>query len=234
VEYLCGSAYYVLFYTLCGLLSSLAAGLLGGQSTLAAAGASGAIAGVMGAFLLNFPRARVTSWVLVWLFYPFIIGLRNISAFWFIGFWLVQQAVLGAIALSMLEPGPFGVFAHLAGALSGIGLIFAMRLPGRALPRNHPLRTGRLSAPIFGDEGDAGGGQTPEQEAAERRAWERTTAPFDGSRVRRLLEQGDAHGARALCEEMLAQAEADANHHRILGYERLLREIDGVPRDPFR
>jgi membrane associated rhomboid family serine protease len=228
LEYLCGPWTFLGFYTCCGLMSSVMSALLGFSSPLAAAGASGAIAGVMGAFLLNFPRARITCWMLVWFFYPFAVGLRNISAVWFLGGWLLQQLFYTGVALTVLEPGPFGVYAHAAGAVTGMGLIFLLRRPERVLPADHPLRRGRLSAPFIGDAGDAGDGRAPQLSPQERRALEPARLmhlPFDEAPVRALLAQGDLLGARSFCEHMLEDSYRHGNVYRIQGYETLLREI---------
>lgn len=224
LEYLCGPWRFLAFYTACGLVSSFVTAVLGGNSVMAAAGASGAIAGVMAGFLLNYPRSRITCFVLIWFFYPIVAGLRNISAFWFIGGWIAQQLFYSVLAFNSAERGPFGVFAHAAGALGGMALIYVLRLPENVLPADHPLRRGSLSAPFIGDAGDAGGGRAPGLTAHEQRI-RAMEAPFSDSAARAMLTQGDLLGARAYCEQMLDQSERDGNLQRIAGFERLLREI---------
>jgi membrane associated rhomboid family serine protease len=228
IEWLCGPWKFLLFYTLCGITASIMLFLLGGLSELAGAGASGAIAGVMGAYLLHFPRARITCYVLIWIVFPVFSGLRNISALWFCGAWIVQQFYSSFVALSVLEPGPYGVIAHAAGAGAGMGLIYLLRIPHRAPGRDHPLRSGRLSTIIIGDEGDAGTGRAPRLLAHEARAAARVVAmstPFDPEPVQRLIRAGDLLAAEAFAEMMLSQAEADFNERRVAGYLQLLAEI---------
>ena len=75
-------------------------------------GASGAIAGVLGAYFVILPRARVLTWI--------VIFLREIPAFWFLGLWFVYQAYLGDLALTHPEAGGgVAFFAHIGGFLFG-------------------------------------------------------------------------------------------------------------------
>jgi membrane associated rhomboid family serine protease len=83
-------------------------------------GASGAIAGVLGAYFVLYPRARVLTWIL--------IIIREIPAFWFLGIWFALQAWTGGLALQHPESGGgVAFFAHLGGftfgALSGLFLL---------------------------------------------------------------------------------------------------------------
>jgi membrane associated rhomboid family serine protease len=76
-------------------------------------GASGAIAGVLGAYFILLPRARVLTWI--------VIIIREIPAFWFLGIWFLYQAYLGD--LSLTHPGQSGgvaLFAHVGGFLFGV------------------------------------------------------------------------------------------------------------------
>jgi membrane associated rhomboid family serine protease len=75
-------------------------------------GASGAIAGVLGAYFVILPRARVLTWI--------VIFLREIPAFWFLGIWFAYQAYLGDLALTHPEQsGGVALFAHVGGFLFG-------------------------------------------------------------------------------------------------------------------
>ena len=245
LEWLCGRARFFLLYSLCGLGAAYATALLGGHSTMAGAGASGAIAGVMGAYLLMFPRAKVTSllWIPPFSFMHFATGTwgivyRNISVLWFVGGWVLIQAISALAIVSLTqESGPYGVYAHLAGAACGAGLIWLARIPARMPPDDHPCRSGELTAIIIGDEGDAGDGQaemTPDMlheqwlHTPEGRLQQRILelrAPFEDRFADQLIEQGDYAGARAHCEQMLELAQRDMNEARVEGYTRLLTTV---------
>jgi membrane associated rhomboid family serine protease len=76
-------------------------------------GASGAIAGVLGAYFVLLPRAKVLTWI--------VFVLREIPAYWFLGFWIAYQALLGDLALK--HPGQGGgvaFFAHIGGFAFGV------------------------------------------------------------------------------------------------------------------
>jgi membrane associated rhomboid family serine protease len=75
-------------------------------------GASGAIAGVLGAYFILLPNAKVLTWILIF--------LREIPAFWFLGIWFLYQAYLGDLALTHPEAsGGVALFAHVGGFLFG-------------------------------------------------------------------------------------------------------------------
>jgi membrane associated rhomboid family serine protease len=246
LEWLCGRFGFVVLYFACALVASLATALLGGASTEAGAGASGAVAGIMGAYVLMYPRAKVTS---LWLVLPgnFMVlftqsygfVLRNISALWFIGSWILFQVIGAGLALQMDEQGPFGVYAHVAGAACGMGLIWLVRIPSRMPAPDHPCRSGRLTAPIVGDAGDGGRGvkHTDVEPWVELEEWKHTvrgrahqqalaaSAAFDDRLAMEMLERGDLAGARAYCEQMLELAQQAGNSSRVAGFQALLAEI---------
>ena len=96
-------------------------------------GASGAISGVLGAYLILFPYARV----LVLLVFGFFARLVYVPAVIVLGFWIVVQFVnglvtIGAVAAAGAETGGTAWFAHIGGFLSGIVLLFLLR------PRRSP------------------------------------------------------------------------------------------------
>src|SRR5207244_9818883 len=89
-------------------------------------GASGPIAGVLGAYFVILPRARVLTWI--------VIFLREIPAFWFLGLWFVYQAYLGDLALTHPEAGGgVAFFAHIGGFLFGA-------LTVKLVQKRRPLR----------------------------------------------------------------------------------------------
>ena len=119
VEDVMGHARFALFYLISGLSGAAAQVLAGPASAVPMVGASGAIAGVLGAYLVMFPAARVRTLVFV-LFY---IRVLEIPALIVLGVWLLLQLINAA------QTGPGGVawFAHLGGFLAGLILIVPFR-----------------------------------------------------------------------------------------------------------
>jgi membrane associated rhomboid family serine protease len=120
VEDRMGPARYLIFYLLCGVAASMTHYLLNPTSTMPTVGASGAIAGVMGAYFLLYPMAQVLTLIPV-LFFPFIV---EIPAVFYLGIWLVSQLYSGT--LSLISPEHYeGVawWAHVGGFASGMILL---------------------------------------------------------------------------------------------------------------
>ena len=113
-----GHVAFVFFYLVAGIAASAAHVLLSGPSTVPMIGASGAIAGVLGAYLVCFPRAKVVT--LLWFFFIFVYFVR-LPAMVLIGMWFVLQLVSAA----MSDPGVPGVawWAHIGGFVAGVVLI---------------------------------------------------------------------------------------------------------------
>ena len=120
VEDKLGHFKYVLFYLSCGALAALCQWFFSAYSTVPSLGASGAIAGVMGAYILRFPRAEVLTLIPLGLFiYP-----ARIPAFFFLGFWFAQQALYGIASLNVpmnvgMESGGIAYWAHAGGFVFG-------------------------------------------------------------------------------------------------------------------
>ena len=112
-----GHVRFLLFYLLCGLAGALVHIMLGIHSTTPMVGASGAISGIMGAYILLYPRARVLTLV-----FFFFITIVEIPAYWFLAIWFVFQFMGG---LNSMGSGPGGVafWAHVGGFLAGMMLI---------------------------------------------------------------------------------------------------------------
>jgi membrane associated rhomboid family serine protease len=119
-----GHAKFLLFYLLCGCAAGMAQVLSNPYSTLPMVGASGAIAGVMGAYLLKFPRARILTLVFIF----FFITTFEIPAVILLGYWFIIQLFsgLGSIARTHLSEGGVAWFAHVGGFLTGMLLIKIM------------------------------------------------------------------------------------------------------------
>jgi membrane associated rhomboid family serine protease len=122
IEDVCGHFRFVLFYLLCGLVAAFAQALPNPASEVPMIGASGAISGVLGAYLLLFPHARVR--VLIPFFFVFFTTIR---AGWLLGFWFVFQLLSGLNASA--AEGGVAFWAHVGGFIAGLGLIFVLRDP---------------------------------------------------------------------------------------------------------
>ena len=117
VEDFFGHFTYLLFYLVCGIGAGLVHVFFNWHSAIPAIGASGAISGVMGAYILLFPRARILTLV-------FIFPLP-IPAVIFLGLWYVMQFLAGISTIGMKVTGGVAVWAHIGGFLLGI-LLTAM------------------------------------------------------------------------------------------------------------
>ena len=117
-----GHVRFVLFYLLCGAAAALAQSLVNTHSEVPMIGASGAIAGVLGAYLVLFPRAHVL--VLVPL--GFFTQLLKLPAVLVLGFWFVLQLFEGGL-MARGEEGGVAHWAHVGGFVAGIVLIFLLR-----------------------------------------------------------------------------------------------------------
>jgi len=112
-----GHGRFVVFYVLCGIAAALAQAIPNPGSTIPMIGASGAISGVLGAYLLLFPRARV----LVAIPLGFFLHTVRLSAVWVLGFWFVLQLINSALA--PVDGGGVAWGAHIGGFVAGLALI---------------------------------------------------------------------------------------------------------------
>jgi membrane associated rhomboid family serine protease len=116
---------YLLFYLTCGAIAALCQWFIGMYSTIPSLGASGAISGVLGAYLIWFPQARITTLI----FLGFFVTTINIPALVIIGIFFVQNLISGfaslqAAAKMSVETGGVAYWAHLGGFI--VGSIFAL------------------------------------------------------------------------------------------------------------
>ncbi|HEV2719007.1 MAG TPA: rhomboid family intramembrane serine protease [Thermoanaerobaculia bacterium] len=127
---------YLIFYILCGIIATLAHAFFNPASRVPSIGASGAIAGVLGAYLLLFPRAQVTTLIPIF----FFITIREIPAVIVLGLWFVLQLFVGVTSLGVAgaqDTGGVAVFAHIGGFVAGMALVALMgglRRRPRAIP----------------------------------------------------------------------------------------------------
>jgi len=119
IENAMGHKRYLIFYLLCGIIASLshvfASKFLGQNLLIPSLGASGAISGVLGGYILLYPGRRVTMFV-----FRFI---THVSAFWAIGIWIVFQIINGLGMLGGSEAGGVAYAAHIGGFVAGLVLI---------------------------------------------------------------------------------------------------------------
>ncbi|MDJ0658904.1 MAG: rhomboid family intramembrane serine protease [Crocosphaera sp.] len=120
VEDKLGHVKYLLFYLTCGVLAGLSQWYFSPYSEIPSLGASGAIAGVMGAYILRFPQAQVLTLIPLGIF----ITTVRIPAVFFLGFWFVQQAIYGFASLNVqtnigMESGGVAYWAHAGGFVFG-------------------------------------------------------------------------------------------------------------------
>ena len=121
VEDTLGHGRYLIFYLGCGAAAALAQTAIGPGSPVPMVGASGAVSGVLGAYLVLFPRASVTTLIVL----GFFFRLVQVPAVVVLGFWIVIQLVTGL--LSVGASGGVAFFAHIGGFVAGIGLLFVLR-----------------------------------------------------------------------------------------------------------
>jgi membrane associated rhomboid family serine protease len=133
VEDAMGHVRFALFYLLCGLVAALAQALPDPHSTLPMVGASGAISGVLGAYLLLYPRARV----LVVIPLGFLFPTARLPAAAVLLLWFALQFVSNLIAAG--SDGGVAFRAHIGGFVAGMMLVMLFRRPGF---RPSPLRMG--------------------------------------------------------------------------------------------
>jgi membrane associated rhomboid family serine protease len=121
VEDRMGHLRYLVFYLLCGWSASYAHIWSDPASRLPSIGASGAIAGVLGAYLVLFPHAKVLTLIPL----GFFTDIVRIPAFFVLAFWFLQQFVAGALSLSARTAQTGGVawWAHIGGFATGLLLV---------------------------------------------------------------------------------------------------------------
>ncbi len=138
IEDVLGPFRFSVFYIVCGIVATLVQVAVNPDIFIPIIGASGAIAGVLGAYLVLFPGARVLS--LVFLFY--FIRFIQIPAIIVLGFWFLLQFAYGLSAFSGPAAGGVAYFAHIGGFLAGALLIYLFKATRRRGPprRRFPRR----------------------------------------------------------------------------------------------
>lgn len=111
-----GRVKFVLFYLLCGIGSALVHVYFNSQSGVPCVGASGAISGVLGAYMVTFPKARVLVLIPLFIIWEFI----ELPAVVVLGFWFLIQFFSGTAAISSAHGGGVAWWAHIGGFVLGI------------------------------------------------------------------------------------------------------------------
>ncbi len=145
VESNMGHLKYLVFYLICGILASGAHILFNIGDRTPSLGASGAIAGVLAAYLVLFPRAQVRTLLILFIF----ITMTRVSAVFLIGIWFLLQFLQGLAELGLPRPegaGGVAVWAHVGGFIAGFLLVFVFRGPRKRFEHGDyvagPPRTG--------------------------------------------------------------------------------------------
>jgi len=126
VEDALGPVRFLIFYVLCGLAAGFAHYIPSPASGLPTVGASGAIAGVLAAYVVLFPGARVLTLVPL----GFFVRIMELPAVAVIGIWFLIQVVSSVVTFGMTERGGVAFAAHVGGFVAGLLLVWVLR------PRN--------------------------------------------------------------------------------------------------
>jgi membrane associated rhomboid family serine protease len=131
VEDRMGHGRFLVFYLLCGIAAALGQTVTVPNSQIPMVGASGAVAGVMGAYFVLYPHSRIVTLLPLFIFWQII----EVPAIFFLGIWFVMQLLSGVgsiAAATQGEPaGGVAFWAHIAGFAAGIIGVFAFRRPQR-------------------------------------------------------------------------------------------------------
>ncbi len=131
VEDSMGHGRFAIFYVLCGLFAAAAQVFSQPDSAVPMVGASGAIGGVMGAYIMLYPRVKVT----MLLFLVLIVTTFRVPAFAMLGYWIVVQ-LLGGLSSIGLDGGGTAFWAHVGGFVAGAILVWWFK--DNELLRHHP------------------------------------------------------------------------------------------------
>jgi len=129
---------FLIFYFISGIAANVIYFLVDIHSTIPEFGASGAIAGIMGAYIVMFPKGRILTLIPIF-FFPLFVEL---SAFVYIGYWFILQLFSGTLSFSFhTTQGGVAWWAHIGGFIAGIVLLPFFRKKERSYRRNYPDET---------------------------------------------------------------------------------------------
>jgi membrane associated rhomboid family serine protease len=123
VEDACGSWRFLSFYLLCGMCADLLSTIVRYDEYIPGIGASGAISGVLGAYLILFPGGRIRTFLL----FGFVPTFPKIRAFWFLVYWLIIQLIPAIEVLAQKLSYSINYWAHLGGFFAGLLVLFFLR-----------------------------------------------------------------------------------------------------------
>ena len=123
IEARLGHVKYLIFYLATGAAATLSHWLVEPASTVPLVGASGAIAGVMGAYLMLYPRNRINSLIIF-----YFITVIQISATWLLGFWFLWQLVQAVLTIGVSANVSVAFWAHVGGFVAGVAVIAIYKL----------------------------------------------------------------------------------------------------------
>jgi len=128
VEDRMGHGRFLVFYLLCGTAAALAQTITAPDSVVPMVGASGAIAGVMGAYFVLYPKSRIVTLVPIFFFFQII----EVPAIFFLGIWFVMQFLSGIGSITATGGGGgIAFWAHVAGFVAGLSGVIVFRRPER-------------------------------------------------------------------------------------------------------
>jgi len=131
VEDRMGHGRFLVFYLLCGVAAALAQTITVPDSVVPMVGASGAIAGVMGAYFVLYPRSRIVTLIPIFFFFQVV----EVPAIFFLGIWFLMQFVSGVgsivSAVGGASGGGIAFWAHVAGFVAGVSGVVVFRRPER-------------------------------------------------------------------------------------------------------
>lgn len=147
IEDIMGHVRYLLFYLLAGLAAGFAQVFTNPESTIPLIGASGAVSGLLAAYLVCFPHGRILTLVTL----GFFITTFMLPAWMMIGYWIVLQVIQGTMSLGIdADTGGVAWFAHIGGFVAGLVLVFLFRDKNRVAyqreARARPERRDRRAA----------------------------------------------------------------------------------------
>ncbi|RMH22715.1 MAG: rhomboid family intramembrane serine protease [Gammaproteobacteria bacterium] len=134
VEDSMGHARFIVFYLICGIVAALSQALMNPASTIPMIGASGAISGVLGAYLLLYPYARVLVLIPLGIFSQAV----RLPAMFVLGFWFLLQLFNSSMAAGKDDVGGVAFMAHIGGFVAGMILIPFFK--DRSVRLFHPAR----------------------------------------------------------------------------------------------
>jgi len=130
VEDRMGHGRFLVFYLLCGVAAALAQTITAPDSVIPMVGASGAIAGVMGAYFVLYPKSRIVTLIPIFFFFQVI----EVPAILFLGIWFLMQFLSGLGSIVSVASGSTGgvaFWAHVAGFVAGLSGVVVFRRPER-------------------------------------------------------------------------------------------------------